>query len=106
MRIYLLRHATAELRRANLSDRERRLTADGHKELAAVGKALFKLKVRPDVILASPYRRTWDTALAVSGVLRPSPKPTELAALLPGSNPSRLWMELKKHPSAKAVVLV
>src|SRR5258708_7311803 len=106
MRIYLLRHATAELRRPQLSDRERRLTTDGHKELQVVARSLGKLKVRPDAILASPYRRTWDTALAVSEALRPAPKPMELAALMPGSNPARLWEELKKHPSAKAVVLV
>lgn len=106
MRIYLLRHATAELRRTNLSDRERRLTTDGHKELTAVGKALAKLKVRPDEILASPYRRAWDTALGVSTALRPAPKPLELSALMPGSNPVRLWTELKKHHAAKVVMLV
>ena len=74
MRIYLLRHASAELRRENLSDRDRRLTADGHKELQAAAKALTKLKVVPDAILASPYRRAWDTALGVAQMLRPSAK--------------------------------
>jgi phosphohistidine phosphatase len=106
MRIYLLRHATAELRRKELTDRDRRLTSVGHKELAAIGKALPKLKLRPAVILASPYRRAWDTALAVSMALRPAPKPVESAALMPGSNPVRLWTELKKHSTAAAVVLV
>ncbi len=106
MRIYLLRHATAELRRANLSDGDRRLTTEGHKELAGVGKALAKLKLRVDAVLASPYRRAWDTALGVSRALSGSPKPVELAALLPNSNPVRLWTELRKHATAKSVLLV
>jgi phosphohistidine phosphatase len=106
MRIYLFRHATAELRRENLSDRERRLTPEGHKELQAAAKALTKLKVAPDSILASPYRRAWDTALAVGQMLRPPGKPAELAALAPGSNPVRLWTELRKHHAARSVMLV
>src|SRR5437868_13711877 len=106
MKIFLLRHATAQLRRAQLSDRDRRLTSAGHKELEAVAKAIAKMKLRPDAILASPYRRAWDTALGVSHALHSGPKPVELAALIPGSNPTRLWTELKKHHSAKSVMLV
>jgi phosphohistidine phosphatase len=106
MKIYLLRHASAEVRREHLSDRDRRLTTDGHKELQAIGKALAKLKVAPDVVLASPYRRAWDTALGVAQMLRLAAKPAELAALVPGSNPVRLWTELRKHNAARAVLLV
>src|SRR5436309_1937308 len=106
MRIHLLRHATAELRRANLSDRERRLTTAGHRELSGVAKAFVKLKLRPDAILASPYRRSWDTALGVSRAVPGSAKPEELAALMPNSNPVRLWTELRKHAAAKSVLLV
>ncbi len=57
MKIYLLRHATAEMGRENLSDRDRRLTADGHKELQAAMKGLAKIKVTTDAIFAIPYRR-------------------------------------------------
>lgn len=106
MKIFLLRHATAELRRLQLSDRDRRLTTDGHKEVAEAAKALVKLKVRPDAILASPYRRAWDTALGVTPSLPGGHKPLELAALAPGSNPTRLWTELRKHASARALLLV
>jgi phosphohistidine phosphatase len=105
MKIYLLRHATAELRRAQLSDQDRRLTTNGHKELAAIAKALAKMKFRPDAIFSSPYRRAWDTAIVVSQAL-PGSKPVEMAALVPGGNPVRLWTELRKHGASRSVLLV
>ena len=106
MKIFLLRHAIAELRRINLSDRDRRLTKEGIKELETVVKAMVKLKVRPDEILASPYKRAWDTALIAARALSPSKKPTELRALVPSGEAAKLWLELKKHHAAKALLLV
>jgi phosphohistidine phosphatase len=92
--------------RENLSDRDRRLTADGQKELQAAAKGLSKIKVAPDAILASPYRRAWDTALGVAQILRSPAKPSELSALVPGSNPVRLWNELRKHHAVRSIMLV
>ena len=106
MKLYLLRHAIAELRGPNITDRNRRLTNQGLEELRAVVKALAKLKVAPDEVLSSPYRRAWDTAVVADRELRPGRKPTELAALMPSGNVTRLWMELKKHHAAKSLMMV
>jgi phosphohistidine phosphatase len=106
MKLYLLRHAIAELRGPNITDRNRRLTAQGVEELTEVVKALRKLKVAPDEILASPYRRAWETAVAANRVLRPGKKPAELSALTPSGSVAHLWVELKKHHAAKSVMLV
>jgi phosphohistidine phosphatase len=106
MKIYLLRHAIAELRKNSLGDRSRRLTPQGLKELEAVALAMRKLKVRPDEILSSPYRRAWDTAVVASRALRPGKRPVELAALMPSGNVVRLWLELKKFHVAKSLLLV
>ena len=65
-----------------------------------------KLKVRPDAVLSSPYRRAWDTALVASRSLRPGKRPMELAALMPTGNVVRLWLELKKFHAAKSLMLV
>lgn len=106
MKLYLLRHASAELRGPNITDRNRRLTSQGVEELRSVVKALGKLKVAPGEILASPYRRAWDTAIVADRELRPGRKPTELAALMPTGNVNRLWLELKKLHAAKSVMMV
>ena len=106
MKIYLLRHAIAELRKNSLSDRSRRLTPQGLKELENVARSMRKLKVRPDEVLASPYRRAWDTALVASRNLRPGKRPVESPALLPNGNVVRLWLELKKFHAAKSLLLV
>lgn len=106
MKIFLLRHAIAELRRTNLSDRDRQLTKEGLKELETVVQAMDRLKVRPDEILASPYRRAWDTAVIAARGLSPAKKPVELRALIPSGDVAKLWLELKKHHAAKALLLV
>lgn len=106
MKIFLLRHAIAELRRTNLADRDRHLTKAGVKELELVVRAMDRLKVRPDEILASPYRRAWDTAVIAARGLSPARKPVEVRALIPSGEAAKLWLELKKHHAAKALLLV
>lgn len=106
MEVYILRHATAETRRPNLSDRKRRLTAPGLEELNAAVRGMKRLKVGPDEILASPYRRAWDTALIAGRALNPAKRPIECTALAPSANVARIWLELKKFPALKAIMLV
>ena len=106
MKIFLLRHAIAELRRPNLSDRDRRLTKAGIEELQKVVRAMKRLKVRPDEILASPYVRAWETAVIAVRGLVPAKTPTEMRALIPSGEALRIWQELKKHDAAKALMLV
>jgi phosphohistidine phosphatase len=106
MKIFLLRHATAELQRTNLADRDRRLTKAGIGELQKVVRAMRRLKVRPDEILASPYRRAWETAEIATRGLAPSKTPIEMRALIPSGDALRVWQELKKHHAAKALLLV
>lgn len=106
LKVFILRHGAAETRRPNLSDRERRLTAQGLQELGAAVRGLRRLKVQPDEILSSPYRRAWDTAVVAARELTAGKSPVEMAALVPGGNVARIWTELKKFSSAKSVMLV
>ncbi len=106
MKIFILRHAIAEEGRPNLDDRERRLTARGREELNEVVAGLRRMRVRPDEILASPYRRAWDTALVAARGMEPARRPIECPALVPSSSPTRIWLELKKHAQLKSLMLV
>jgi phosphohistidine phosphatase SixA len=60
MKLYLLRHATAE--DAAASDAARELTRDGREEARIAGQALVALGVKPDHILTSPLVRARQTA--------------------------------------------
>jgi len=106
MRVYILRHAIAEPSRPRLADSKRELTLEGRKELRRVVLGLCNLKIRPDVILSSPYRRAWDTALIAAEAFQPPPRVLEFDPLIPGGDPPAIWAELRKFSSESSVMLV
>lgn len=105
MKLYILRHAIAEPRRPNLSDSRRCLTEEGLKELQQAVRGLRALGVRPDLILSSPYKRAWDTALVTARLLRRR-KPQELEALKPDGTPPHIWAGLRPHVASKSIMVV
>lgn len=68
MKLWILRHGEAELRKT--TDHERELTQQGRKEAQAAGQSLAKHAGAGLVVLASPYRRAQQTAEAVLQELR------------------------------------
>jgi len=80
MRLYLLRHGRAEDPGPGMSDRDRRLTPAGVREMEGVAAALVRLDLRPDLILTSPLPRAHETAeivaraLGLEGALRAEPR--------------------------------
>ncbi len=59
--LLLLRHAKASSDGAALSDRDRPLTAGGHRAAATMRHAMRELGIAPDLILVSPAKRTMET---------------------------------------------
>jgi phosphohistidine phosphatase len=64
--LLILRHAKAEADSSSGSDFDRRLTARGHRDSAAVGRALRDSGRPVDAILASPALRAAETAANVA----------------------------------------
>ncbi len=62
MDLYVLRHGLAEDQSATGGDRNRALTPEGREKTRAAGKALRKMELAFDLVLASPYVRAWQTA--------------------------------------------
>jgi phosphohistidine phosphatase len=60
--LILIRHAKASWDNPNPDDFERPITAQGQEDARATGEKLKKLKVHPDLIVASPAKRTLETA--------------------------------------------
>ena len=67
MLLYLLRHADAEGVRT--TDQARELTSAGQRQAEAVGAFCQRHGLQPDLVLASPYQRTVQTAEAVARAL-------------------------------------
>ena len=62
MELYLLRHGIAEDRSASGEDAHRVLTAAGIKQITHTALAMQTLQISLDVIVASPFYRTRQTA--------------------------------------------
>lgn len=62
MELYVLRHGLAEEQSHSGKDRDRVLTAEGIKKTRTSGKALRKMELQFDLVLASPFVRAWQTA--------------------------------------------
>ena len=103
MRLYLLRHAdAADLR---TTDAARELTPKGKRQAETVGACCKRLGLRPDVLLASPYRRTVQTAETVAGALEGVEVKTE-DFLKSGMEPEGAFAGLQAYGWAESVMLV
>lgn len=104
MKLYLVRHATAEAEASD--DASRRLTPEGRDEARIVGRALHRLKLAPELILSSPLVRARETARLVAGELKPSPEYHETVALgLHGTLPAIL-QAVRRAGAPGSVILV
>src|ERR1700733_6691092 len=66
MNIFLLRHASAGLRRANPTlDKKRPLDKDGKRHCLQLAHVLNALKIQFDLIVSSPLKRSLQTASLV-----------------------------------------
>jgi phosphohistidine phosphatase len=63
MQLYLVRHAEAA---PGNPDEHRALTEEGKQAARALGMRLRAIGAKPSVVLASPLRRSWETAAALA----------------------------------------
>ena len=103
MRLYMLRHADAENLRT--TDAARELTPKGKRQAETVGACCQRLGLRPDVLLASPFRRTVQTAEAVAAALAGVAVKTE-NFLASGMEPEGAFAGLQAYGWAESVMIV
>ena len=95
MDLWLLRHAEAHGDAPSGRDEERELTPEGLARARAVARGLAALAPPIEIVLASPFRRAFQTAEPCARVLRlelPRPFPV----LLPGTDPAEAASELAR----------
>ena len=102
MTLYLLRHAEAEDRAP--TDAARPLTVHGLDQARAVGAFCQQHHLRPDLILASPFRRTVQTAELVAAAFAQTPQPAPFLAS--GMHPADALDELRAYDRFDSLLLV
>ncbi len=106
MILYLVRHGIAIDREDpnSPSEIERYLTRDGIKKTREVAKGILALKVKPSILITSPYVRSMQTAEIFAEALGYSrEKIRQSQELRPGSNPSDFLKELAHLKAAEVM---
>jgi len=106
MQVYLLRHGIAEDKNTSGKDRDRELTSKGRDELKSVLKTVAHAKVKPSLILTSPYVRARDTAALAKKILNVDEDTVETKALVPEGQPQSVWAEICDHRKEESLMLV
>jgi phosphohistidine phosphatase len=104
LRVYILRHATAEPRGPGVSESQRQLTAEGKQELRAVLRQASAAGVSPETILTSPWSRALETA-RIAGKALHCERVVETKSLLPDIPPAQVLREIRALPKVKEVML-
>ena len=86
MNLFLVRHAIAEEAKPGQADADRELTDEGESRFHDVVKGLRALSWRFDRVLASPWRRAWQTAKLLEPVCDGDITETELLAQAPSKD--------------------
>ena len=106
MRIYLLRHGIATAREDPATDSQRPLTKKGRNEMEGIAAALKKLKVKPDLILSSPYVRADQTARILADELKMKKKLKYSDLLVPEARPQDILEAIPRDYPVDELVLV
>ncbi len=105
MELYILRHGIAQVRQPSLPDEERRLTEKGKLRLRVILKCARAAKVRPALILTSPFVRAVETTELAAGILGCTNPVVHTEALLPGASPQAVWQEIRSHADATSILI-
>jgi phosphohistidine phosphatase len=68
MELYILRHGEAGQRSSKPADGIRPLTSAGKAEILEIAKALKVIGLKFDLVVTSPLKRAYDTAMIVSDI--------------------------------------
>jgi phosphohistidine phosphatase len=99
MMVYIVRHALAGEHGDPQwpDDSLRPLTSEGRMRFACTARKLAKRKVRPELIVTSPYVRCRETAELLAAAMDDDPPIVELDALTPGSDLAALAQWSRNH---------
>jgi phosphohistidine phosphatase len=107
MNIYILRHASAGLKRANpILDRKRPLDKDGKRHCLQLALVLNSMKLQFDLIVSSPLKRCMQTASLVGTETGYEAKILSSGALAPEATLAQFQKLLKECSKFENILLV
>jgi phosphohistidine phosphatase len=107
MNIYILRHASAGLRRANpILDRKRPLDKDGKRHCLQLAHVLNAMKLQFDLVVSSPLKRCMQTASLVGTETGYEAKILSSAALAPEATYTQFQKLLRECRGHENLLLV
>ncbi|HXC94276.1 MAG TPA: histidine phosphatase family protein [Edaphobacter sp.] len=107
MNLYILRHASAGLRRPNpLLDFKRPLDKEGKKQCLQLAHVLNELGVQFDLIISSPLKRCLQTASLVGTETGYEAQILQSNALAPSANFKEFQKLLRDHSTAENLLVV
>src|SRR5580692_1074150 len=107
MNIYILRHASAGVRRANPTlDRKRPLDKEGKRHCLQLAHVLNAMKLQFDVIVSSPLKRSMQTASMVATEMGYEAPILPSAALAPDATFDQFQALLRKYAEFENVLVV
>jgi phosphohistidine phosphatase len=89
-----------------MSDADRALTPEGKKKVRDIARVAAAAKVKPALVLSSPYKRAIATARLAAEEFGYTEDPLTTKALLPQSSPQAAWDEIRLHKQADSILLV
>jgi phosphohistidine phosphatase len=105
MELYILRHGIAENGKLGGRDADRELTPEGKRKLRDTLKLAAAAGVKPECILTSPYVRAVQTAEIAADVFGHRRDLLRTEALVPDSEPERVWEEIRVQKGTESVLL-
>ena len=107
MNLYILRHASAGVKRANpILDRKRPLDKDGKRHCLQLAHVLNSMKIQFDLIVSSPLKRSMQTASLVGTETGYEAQILSSAALAPDANFALFQKLLNECTEYENVLLV
>lgn len=105
MKLYLLRHGTAEPRGSRRNDPNRQLVAKGEGQSRQVARLLARMGALPEVVVTSPYARALQTAEALLREADLDLQPLLEPLLEPGTAVSDAAAALMRHGAARVLAV-
>ena len=104
--LYLFRHAKSSWSFDDLSDQERPLNDRGRDDAPAMGQALGKRHICPDIVVSSPAVRAMSTAVLVARELQYPTNKISVNAGIYGADTDDLLAIIRALPDLAASVLL
>ena len=107
MELFILRHGEAGQRSTQAtSDRVRPLTSAGKVEIMEIAKALKIIGLKFDLVVTSPLKRAYDTAMIVSDIFKIGKRVQVWNDLAPEGHRTEIYRKISQLSEEYAVLIV